>query len=61
MKAGAWIVISASQSDLEQVFGEVTLAKKSHSDYRQPHETYIYVCRGPKYTMEQARASIYAN
>lgn len=61
IKTGTWIVIDAPKEDLQKVFGEVTLAAQSFSNYRQPHAFDIYVCRAPKFTVEQAKQTIYTN
>lgn len=61
IKNGTWIVIGANRESLLAQFGNVTLAHTSLSKYRQPHYTPIFVCREPKFTVEEARAGINEN
>jgi hypothetical protein len=58
IRGGTWIVIDAPVEYLSRIFGRVTPAKASVSEYRQPHVTGIYVCREPKFTVEEIREGI---
>lgn len=53
-----WIMVGATKEELMNVFGDVTLAKVSITKIRQPNETGIFICRQPKFTVDQAREGI---
>ncbi len=53
-----WITIGESQEEMQKVFDSVTAAKISRTVYRKPGETLILICRGPKFTVDEALQAI---
>ena len=54
----SWLIIGGPMRDLQQVFGSVKVLKISHTRYRRPFQSPIYLCTEPKFTPEEALAGI---
>ena len=59
VKTGTWIVIGDSTLSLDRMFGNVQLARMSFSEYRQPHNLHIFLCKDPLFTVEQAKQLVF--
>jgi len=53
-----WIMIGEPVESMRQYFESVTVAKTSKTVYRRPNELPILICRGPKFTVEEALQAI---
>ncbi|OQB23858.1 MAG: hypothetical protein BWY11_01588 [Firmicutes bacterium ADurb.Bin182] len=49
-----WVVIGESPLWMQEVFDSVAVAKTSTTVYRKPGRIPIMICRGPKFTVEEA-------
>jgi MFS family permease len=58
VESKTWIVVGGSQYELMQYFSSVKVVKLSHTKYRQPYQTPIFLCTRPKFTPDEAKLAL---